>query len=42
MRLDTFPFMENAIRLYEKNGFRRVGKYNDNPAESAIFLQRTL
>ena len=42
MRLDTFPFMESAIRLYESYGFTYVEKYNDNPAESAIFMQLAL
>ena len=42
MRLDTFPFMESAIRLYETYGFRRIGKYNDNPAPSALFMELTL
>ena len=42
MRLDTFPFMETAIRLYETYGFRRIGKYNDNPAPSALFMELTL
>ncbi len=42
MRLDTFPFMEAAIRLYESYGFRFIDRYNDNPAESAIFMQLDL
>ncbi len=42
MRLDTFPFMRSAIRLYEKMGFEYVARYNDNPADSAIFMQLTL
>lgn len=42
MRLDTFPFMEAAIGLYEKRGFYYIGKYNGNPAKSAIFMQLDL
>jgi GNAT superfamily N-acetyltransferase len=42
MRLDTFPFMKSAIRLYEKLGFQYVERYNDNPAADAIFMQLTL
>ncbi len=42
MRLDTFPFMESAIRMYEKRGFYSIEKYNDNPAPNAIFLQLDL
>lgn len=42
MRLDTFPFMKSAIKLYEKYGFYYIEKYNDNPAETAVFMQLNL
>ncbi len=42
MRLDTFDFMVSATKLYEKLGFRYIGKYNDNPAENAVFMELTL
>lgn len=42
IRLDTFPFMEAAIRLYKKYGFYCIERYNDNPAKSAIFMQLDL
>lgn len=42
MRLDTFPFMRSAIRLYETYGFQYIERYNDNPAQSAIFMQLKL
>ncbi len=42
MRLDTFPFMEAAIHLYEKNGFYYIDRYNDNPASTAVFMQLDL
>ncbi len=42
MRLDTFPFMKDAIRLYEKYGFACIPRYNDNPAENAVFMQLAL
>ncbi len=42
MRLDTFPFMMSAIKLYEKLGFYYIEKYNDNPVETAIFMQLDL
>jgi ribosomal protein S18 acetylase RimI-like enzyme len=42
MRLETFPFMKSALRLYEKLGFEYIGKYNDNPAEDAFFMQLSL
>lgn len=42
IRLDTFPFMDTAIKMYEKAGFYRIEKYNDNPSEAAIFMQKDL
>jgi GNAT superfamily N-acetyltransferase len=42
MRLDTFPFMKSAIHVYEKLGFQYIEKYNDNPADDAIFMQLSL
>lgn len=42
MRLDTFPFMESAIRLYRRYGFYPIARYNDNPAKTAIFMQLDL
>lgn len=42
MRLDTFPFMDAAIGLYERIGFHYIGKYNDNPASNAVFMQLDL
>ncbi|WP_278941589.1 GNAT family N-acetyltransferase [Anaerotruncus colihominis] len=42
MRLDTFPFMSSAIKLYEKYGFYYIEKYNDNPAQTAVFMQLDL
>ena len=42
MRLDTFPFMKAAIKLYEKYGFEYIENYNGNPAKTALFMQLTL
>ncbi len=42
VRLDTLASMEQAIRLYEKLGFRRVERYNDNPSAAAVFMQLDL
>lgn len=42
MRLDTFPFMNAAIKLYEKYGFEYIENYNGNPAKTALFMQLTL
>lgn len=42
MRPDTFPFMKRAIHLYGQLGFQYIEKYNDNPAEDAVFMQLSL
>ena len=42
MRLDTFAFMESALKMYYKYGFYEIEKYNDNPAPSAIYLELEL
>lgn len=42
MRLDTFPFMESAIRMYRRYGFYEIERYNDNPAPTAVFMQLNL
>ncbi|WP_101772246.1 GNAT family N-acetyltransferase [Peptostreptococcus faecalis] len=42
MRLDTFPSMRSAIKLYERYGFYRIDCYNENDTESAIFMQLDL
>lgn len=39
IRLDTFPFMDRAIKMYKNYSFYEIEKYNDNPALSAIFMQ---
>lgn len=40
--LDTFPFLEDAIRLYKKRGFREVPSYNGTPMEQLIYLRLDL
>lgn len=42
MRLDTFPIMSSAIKLYKKCGFYYIEKYNNNPAKTGIFMQLDL
>ena len=40
--LDTFPFLEDAVRLYKKRGFREVPSYNGTPMEQLIYLRLDL
>lgn len=40
--LDTFPFLEDAIRLYKKRGFREIPSYNGTPMEQLIYLRLEL
>ena len=40
--LDTFPFLDVAIRMYEKIGFRYIPRYNDSPMASTIYMQLDL
>ena len=39
--LDTASQMVAAARLYERNGYERCGRYNDNP-QAAIFMRKSL
>ncbi len=39
--LDTANEMVAAARLYERNGYERCGKYNENP-QAAIFMRKRL
>ena len=39
IRLDTFPFMQEAIQMYKRHGFYEIERYNENPASTAIFMQ---
>lgn len=42
VRLDTFPFMDSAIRIYRQYGFYDIERYNDNPAFTAVYMQLDL
>lgn len=42
MLLDTFPFLESAIRMYRALGFYEVERYNDNPIEGCIYMKLDL
>jgi GNAT superfamily N-acetyltransferase len=39
--LDTASQMVAATRLYERNGYERCGRYNQNP-QAAIFMRKSL
>ena len=40
--LDTFPFLDVAIRMYERLGFRYIPKYHDSPMASTLYMQLDL
>jgi ribosomal protein S18 acetylase RimI-like enzyme len=42
MRLDTLPFMAEAIALYRKAGFQPIEPYYATPLAGTIFLGRSL
>jgi ribosomal protein S18 acetylase RimI-like enzyme len=37
--LDTFPFMQDAIRLYRKFGFQEIESYNGRPMENLVYMK---
>lgn len=42
MLLDTFPFLDSAIRIYKKRGFYEIARYNDNPLDNCIYMKLDL
>lgn len=42
MLLDTFPFLERAIRMYRTFGFYEIERYNDNPIEGCVYMKLDL
>ena len=42
VRLDTLPFLGEAIALYRKFGFCEIPPYNDNPMGTSIYMKLDL
>ncbi len=42
MLLDTLPFLQAALRLYKAYGFEEVGRYNDSPMDTSIYMRLAL
>lgn len=42
MRLDTLPFMNKAISMYESYGFRPIDPYYETPIQGTLFLELDL
>lgn len=42
MLLDTLPFLESAIHLYQQFGFYEIECYNDSPMDTSIYMKMDL
>ncbi|MDE6015800.1 MAG: GNAT family N-acetyltransferase [Acetatifactor sp.] len=42
MLLDTLPFLQSAIRLYQNLGFYEIPCYNDSPMTTSIYMKLDL
>lgn len=42
MLLDTLPFLEHALSLYQAYGFYEIKSYNNSPMDTSIFMRLDL
>jgi len=42
MLLDTFPFLDHAIHIYQTCGFYEIERYNDNPLDNFVYMKLDL
>ncbi len=42
MLLDTLPFLEKAVHMYEKFGFYTIDCYNNSPMNTSIYMRLDL
>lgn len=42
MLLDTLPFLQSAIHLYQKYGFYEIESYNNSPMDTSIYMKLDL
>ncbi len=40
--LDTLPFLEKAIHMYEKLGFYTIDCYNNSPMDTSLYMRLDL
>ena len=39
MLLDTLPFLQTAIRMYQQIGFYEIERYNNSPMDTSIYMK---
>ena len=39
---DTMPVMQQALTMYDRMGFERIGPYGDKPTDGAIYIRLVL
>lgn len=42
MLLDTLPFLQGAIHMYQRCGFYEIESYNDSPMDTSIYMKLDL